>query len=459
MKHIKFFAAIALMLLIVSVFSATVIATDSPVVTIESVSAEAGKAVTVSVSIENCPLIKSMAIMPIYDDDLLELHSGEWKISNALLSDNWSAETGDAVIAFSDPVDINGEIFEFSYSAKPEVSEGSCIPMSCSVVLVCDATNYQAIVIDGEFLIESKSSKITKADMHLDTDITINYYAELNDAHTGAQMKFTMSGIEKLVDGTPTGNGNEYVFPFRGVSPQCMGDNIKAELILDGEVLDCEDTYSVKEYCENTLAKTASELDMSAEKHAALQTLIKDMLVYGAKAQLYRGYKTDSLVDKDVTGSKFVELSSTDKFIDETSLEGVEIIGLGLYFDYTNSMYIRFTAPGMAEENFKIVFDGDIDNAYTLDDCMAVEGSQDTYLLVLPAVSLVNYDTIYTIEIGTFRASGRMIDGQYAEYSVASYIYSMQNRTEAEELTPMAQLARAVYNYGLAANAYAEIAD
>ena len=63
----------------------------------------------------------------------------------------------------------------------------------------------------------------------------------------------------------------------------------------------------------NTLSQSAAELGMSAEKYAAMRTLIADMLEYGAKAQVYLNYKTDSLVNEGVTEqSEFVALNPED---------------------------------------------------------------------------------------------------------------------------------------------------
>lgn len=417
----------------------------------------------IDISVANNPGFAYLKIKLDYDPAIFTFHAEEATSSSSALT--IAAGAADETLVSWDAGENysqNAPIGVLYFTASDSAAEDE-YSIGITVVECYNINTDDVLTTTSDAVVEIKKaeikSTITSANVELSTDITVNHLVELDSSHIGAQMKFTMSGIEQIVDGTAKGNGNEYEFPFRGVSPQCMGDNIKAELILDGEVLAVKETYSIKEYCENTLNKTAAQLNISEEKFAALQTLIKDMLVYGAKAQMYRNHKTDALVDEGITGSEFVELTKSDKFVDETSLDGVAVTAIGLYFDYTNSMYIRFTAPGMAEEDFKIVFNEDIDNAYTLNDCTAVEGEDDTYLLVLPAISAVNYDTLYTIEIGTFRANGRMKEGHYVEYSVASYIYSMQNKTENGELTPMAHLARATYNYGKATAAYAAIAD
>lgn len=448
-------------------------ATEAPMIIGSNAIGTIGGYVDVTIGLDNNPGITVMSLTIEYDEAVLQLEEvldagvlgvnfhKDNMVSPYLLS--WANDTAEENFV------VNGTIATLRFWVKDTAYVGNTYDIAISY----DYENYDIYDKDlirvhfdttnANISIAESTSSITSANMELSTDITVNYLVDLDPSHVGAQMKFTMSNIERLVDGEATGNGNEYKFPFQGVSPQCMGDNIKAELILNGEVLDACETYSVKEYCENTLAKTAEELGMSTEKHAALQTLIKDMLVYGAKAQLYRDYKTDALVDANVTGSAFTKLTETAKEIYETDLEGVEVVGLGVYFDYVNSMYVRFTAPGMTEKNFKIVLT-EADNEenvmeYTLADCMAVEGQADTYLLVLEPSMATEYDAVWYIDLYT--VSGRKTTCvQYNTYSITSYVYAMQDRTtDGVTLSPMAQLARAVYNYGLAANAYAAISD
>lgn len=434
-----------------------------------------GDEFTVTIELKNNPGVWAIVFEIPIDNDAFEYV--EEDVTTSIFDEFGVAEYDETthsykVDAYSSDLFSNitsdGTILTLTLRIREDAAFGS-YDITCMIdsdnTVNCEETDLTIQAGSASFEIQERvaDSSIISANMELGTDITVNYLVDLDPSHVGAQMKFMMSGIEQLVDGEATGNGNEYIFPFRGVSPQCMGDNIKAQLLLDGEVIASKDTYSVKEYCENMLTKSAAELGISTEKHVALQTLIKDMLVYGAKAQLYRGYKTDALVDANVTGSAFTRLTETAKEIYETDLEGVEVVGLGVYFDYVNSMYVRFTAPGMTETNFKIVLTeaANEDNAveYTLADCTAVEGQADTYLLVLEPSIATEYDAVWYIDLYT--VSGRKTTCvQYNTYSIASYVYAMQDRTtDGETLSPMAQLARATYNYGKAAVAYAAVVE
>lgn len=305
-------------------------------------------------------------------------------------------------------------------------------------------------------------SSIVAADVALGTDITVNFYADVHSAHEGAQMRITMGSKEAVVDGVATEEDGVYAYPFRGVAPQCMGDLIRAELIFEDAVVACMENYSVRTYCDNMLAKTAEELGMSAEKYAALRTAIADLLEYGASAQIYRGYKTNALVNEGITGStEFVELTETDKYKEESASDDVKMTSVSMYFDYCNSLVLRFNAPELTDENCYVLTFNDVtgeEREYALSECELVDEETSAYMLVLDPVFATGYNDLYFIELYGPNARNRVVLMQSLEYSFKSYVYSMQNKVDVNgDLTPMAKLARATYNYGLSATAYSEI--
>lgn len=467
MKITKIFAII-LAIAIALPLMLTVNAADTTTATIESKSAQAGETFTVSLVLANCPEVNSMGINMdyfSYNKNVLEMISGVWTKSATLKTDWYADKEGDPVWSCDTLTDVNGKVFEMTFKVKDGVANGTTDTISCDIILKNSTTTYPVTVVAGTVIVEEPSSRIDSADMTLDTDITVNYYAELDDSHVGAQMRFTMNGVETIVEGTETETAGIYVYPYRNLAPQCMGDNIKAELVLDGVVLDTKEEYSVKTYCENTLAKTAAQLSMSNEKYAALKTLIADMLEYGAKAQIYKNHNVDALVNEGITGkSDFVAVdSSYEKYIEESGLEGVEMTAVGVYFDYTNSFYLRFTAPDMTEDNFCILVVNDTTGEeveYTLSDCKLLSEETSTYLLIMDPCAVTGYNDLYYVDLYGPNSKGRVVSQQYLEYSVAAYVYSMQNKTDENgNLTPMAELARATYNYGLSATAYNGIAN
>ena len=443
----------------------TVSANNDPIVTISSVYTSEGSTFKVEVTIENSAAVKAMSIEPIYDSTKLEMVSGVWTI-DATLKENWSSEKGDAVWSSSEPVDVNGTVFEMTFKVKDGISDETT-DISCEFHLENKSIEYTATIVDGKVTIETPASEIVSADMVLGTDITVNYYATLDASHIGAQMRFTMNDEETIVDGEETEEEGVYVYPFQKIAPQCMGDNIKAELIFGETVLDTKEEYSIRTYCENTLAKSASDLKMSDEKYAAMQTLIADLLEYGAKAQVYTGHNADALVNEGIEGkSDFIEVDPkmNDEWLEQSNnftLTGVEFVSAGIYFDYYNAIYVKFNAPNMTDSNVRVrLKDGDenVIETYKLSECELVDEANSTYLLVLPALYATEFENFYYIELCKYTNRATM---QWSlSYGIAPYVCAKQNKTDAEgNLTPMAELARATYNYGLSATAYNGIAD
>ena len=112
----KLFSVIICFILVFGM-AETAISTDGATASIESVTAKPGDLVTVTITLTNCEPIKSMYIRPKYDNNILEMISGEWLISG-MMDDAWSEEFGDASITFNNNEDINGEIFEMKFRIK-----------------------------------------------------------------------------------------------------------------------------------------------------------------------------------------------------------------------------------------------------------------------------------------------------------------------------------------------------
>ena len=283
-------------------------------------------------------------------------------------------------------------------------------------------------------------TKITGATVALGSSITINYYATLEDAHAGAKMRFTVEDKTIVVSGVK--EGDEYVYAFTGIGPQAMGVNIKAELVLDGEVLASKDEYSVEQNLKNLLGKSAEALGLTTGKYEAMKTLIADLLAYGAASQIYVDYNTDALVNAGVEGASALKTLGDEwnKLPTESTDETIDLISAGLFFTNTNKLYFLFKAEGITENNFKVKVNNE---EYTLSDFEAYESN---YVLFTDDIVATELDTVYTVELVK---NGETV--QTLEYGVYAYIYDMQN----SDNEAMATLVKTLYNYSVSADAYA----
>ncbi len=264
-------------------------------------------------------------------------------------------------------------------------------------------------------------------------DLSVNYYIAISDLES-LEMRFTVNGYTKTVAGTVV--GEQIKFIFDGVAPQWIGDTVKAELLAGGTVIETKET-SVLKYLNALKGMTATELNMSEAKYAAMQTLIADLLVYGGAAQIYTGHNTDALVSEGVTGSGFTTIESTDASAENGT--NVQFTGATVFFNNVNALMFRFTATDVSDLVLKVKVNNGEEVELTF-----VDNGDGSYIVTTPAIYADCFDDVYTVIAyvnGTADAT--------MTYSVKSYVYSKQDGNGN-----IAELAKATYNYGIAAKAY-----
>ena len=105
----------------------------------------------------------------------------------------------------------------------------------------------------------------------------------------------------------PVEQGNYYYFTLTGLTAVNMNDRIRSVLYgtKNGQVY-CSptDDYSIGDYAVSQMNKATAS--------PALKTLCADLLRYGAKAQIYKAYRTDALADSTMTASQTAYLSDID---------------------------------------------------------------------------------------------------------------------------------------------------
>ena len=128
----------------------------------------------------------------------------------------------------------------------------------------------------------------------------------------------------------PVEQGNYYYFTLTGLTAVSMNDRIHSVLYgtKDGQMYySATDDYSIADYAYSQLDK--------GEAPIALKNLCAQLLCYGAKAQIYKGYRTDALADRDLTGerSKYlrelsdVEFGNTNEILGDLTAPAITWVG------------------------------------------------------------------------------------------------------------------------------------
>ena len=283
----------------------------------------------------------------------------------------------------------------------------------------------------------------------LSDDIVMVYETFIPAGFENAYMVFQFNGETTVV------TESEYVaatgrtcFRFPGLNPQKMGDNIHATLYatVDGyEVSIVNASYSMVQYCDRQLKNSA----ISAE----LRTALSDLLIYGEMNQIYEGYKTDALctsllsAEATLTPSTFpaagVDASWNVQSMTGTKLDDCTFTGVGVTLGAKIVIGLNVTCTDTERFSFKVTIGG-VDHVIT-GDMLVPTGVENKYVL--------NFDKITAIQLGqtiTFTIwEGDTQVSRTATYSVYSYIYKNQNTAD----TNMANLLKAIYNYGEAVKA------
>ncbi|MBQ2740521.1 MAG: hypothetical protein IJF39_02740 [Clostridia bacterium] len=263
-------------------------------------------------------------------------------------------------------------------------------------------------------------TEIVSAGLTLGEELTMNYKVAMDDTYAGAEMTFTLAGNTTTVTGTKV--DGLYVYSLQ-VAPQFMGENISAVLTLNDETLASKTEYCVKDYIDYQLENTTGE---------EMTNLLNALLQYGAAAQMYKDYDTDNLV-ADLSNLGAVPTSTDFTLVANPDVENgypVYFTGANLNFSSLNTLYVKLSSYDEKVELYvndeKVELTG---TTYSTGGLMATQFN-DTFTFVL------KYDGIVM---------------QTLTYSVNAYAY--QFGQEGKE-GAMADLARALYNYGVSTEAY-----
>ncbi len=277
-------------------------------------------------------------------------------------------------------------------------------------------------------------AEISGAQVTVGADLSVNYFVDgqnfenINDGDLtmrftlGEETPITVNG--KLVE-------DQYVFAFTGLSPQRMGDNIKAELIYKGTVIDTKDEYSVKQNAVNLLNNNSND---------ELKQFISDMLYYGAAAQKYSGYNKNNLVTdglEDVLNAPNPEnLTENYNKLNLTQPTGdVRFKSATVWFDSVNSLIVKVNNPNSEAIKVYVTPYGETKTELTYNSEVGGYMTGD--------IKVTDFDTIYTFELCD--ESGTVM--QTLTYSINSYAYSKQNSANPD----MVELALALFRLGQSA--------
>lgn len=301
--------------------------------------------------------------------------------------------------------------------------------------------------------VDLENFKIKTVSLSLESSITMNYKV-LKTAISDFEnpyIKFTRNGkITTVTDYTE--QGDYYVFSYRDIAPQAMKDNVQAvlyathnDVVYNSDPVD----YSVSAYAYAMLEKSSSN------QYARLRTLLVDLLNYGAAAQVYQNYKTDELVNANLTDEQKSWASSqelnltnvTDKACDVVDNPAVEWKSVGLQLNNSVAVRYKFAADNVENVQLKITC-GKREWIYGAESF--VDNGDGTYTFVFNDLNTdkMQKDIYITAMTSDTAVSNTM------RYSIESYAKQIQDSMPNSSLR---KLTDAMMRYGISAANYAQV--
>ncbi len=291
------------------------------------------------------------------------------------------------------------------------------------------------------------------ASLTLHDNISINFKANeslfTEVGYENPYVVYELNGEEFIVSDYEVVSG-KYVFDFADIAPNNMNDTVKATLYatFDGvEYVSETREYSVATYCYNMLNK------YTTPAYAELQTLLVDLLNYGAMSQIYTSYKTDDLVNANLTdaqkawGTSVAPTYETVQNVAYKTIENPTVTWKGGGLNLVDAVTMRFkiTADSASYENLVVKAETD-DRIWTIpyETFTETTGGYYVYFSGLNAGEMSEpvYLTVYENDEAVSNT---------LSYSIESYAYSKQTSTD----TNLTNLLEAMMKYGNSAYAYA----
>ena len=272
----------------------------------------------------------------------------------------------------------------------------------------------------------SHYADIVGASLVIGGEIALRYYVDMCDCYKSAKMRFYIGSYVFSAGSYYDEETKEYIFVTPGIEPHIMAENIKAELIFEGETVAVKDNYSPIDNCKNLIDNNYEDIYM--------QRFIRALMTYGAAVQMYRNYDTDNLMNYGYEIDSAIPYEEISVKKTENN-DGISIFNAAnVSFDKSN----KITAKITSESKPTVTINGK--------PAVVLENGINEWMVQTEGISPIDYDKVFLFAITSNEIPALLT------YSINSYTYSKLYSDD----TSMADLAVATYSYGVAAEQYLE---
>ncbi len=309
---------------------------------------------------------------------------------------------------------------EYSAQASHSYEEGFCICGAEEVKEPVLETGWKmghTLNLASDISVTMAISKASLSGFDMDT---VYVLSEL-DVYEGN----VKTGV-KTIEIRPEDKGSYYYFTLNGLTAVNMNDGIRSVLYgtKDGQVYYSPvDEYSIATYAYAQMNKSAAT--------QKLKILCADLLRYGSKAQIYKGYRTDALADANLTEEQKAYLSDIETVpfgntnVTENTPATNAVQWLGKSLDLASKVSIKFifslgSYSGNTEDlRMKVTYQ-DIngkDKELTLSDIEIYNPSRGYYAFTLDSLLSAELRSVLTVQI----LSGETVVSGTVQYAADTY--------------------------------------
>ena len=282
-------------------------------------------------------------------------------------------------------------------------------------------------ILNGEknvYIGERATVSVESWNVALGDNIGMNFYLNISEEAQDAKIQVTLNDITvnlTVDDLIATDNG--YKFSVELAAAQMM-DVVCVEIVCGETIIQNE--YTIREYADYILDDANGYDDVT-------KALVKEMLNYGAAAQVYFDYNVDNLADSDIQGTGLVAIPETAEIEKSVSgsVDGVRFYGSTLLF--RSKTAVRY------------YFIGDITNcAFSVDNVPYTPVEKDgMWYVEIADINPQDLNKAITLSVN---------DTLFITYGPMNYMVRKRDSSNSN----LVALLQAMYNYHLAAVTYAE---
>ena len=290
----------------------------------------------------------------------------------------------------------------------------------------------------------TRSNQITHANLVLDNDVDLVFWADITESDAQNKDTFMMfnDSVNVSYSGTKTLNGVTYViYRYNNLLPKDLANVVNAKLYVNGVLTSYLD-YSAKDYCQYVLTYATDE---------KLKTLVSDLLVYGAESQNLNN-TGDALVTEGVEG--LVPSAAPDKMTVLYEKSEANDLSRGPSAALKDSQLLMKNG---IELYFNVDLPKDADPSdYTV--CLSVNGREqempvtskltiDGYENRVSFKGIYSYELFDIIQVNVYKNNIRVSNS--TSFSVAAYLDTLNKNPEYAAVTA------AYYNYCYSSHVFA----